>query len=288
MFKGSITALVTPFKENQDIDFLQLTRLIELQIEAKTDALVCCGTTGESPTLSDEEHFLIFETAVKTARGRIPIIAGTGTFSTAHTVYRTQEAFKRGVDAALVIVPYYNRPSFEGCLAHFAALDHVGLPLIIYHHPGRTGVTLQDHELATLGDLPSVIGIKEASGSCDTIQFLHQNTSLKIYSGDDALAFSHLESGADGVISIVSNILPGSWRDMIHAFFEHDFITSETIFERMLPLCKALVMETNPQGIKYALSLVGDTLDVMRLPLIPPKYSTQLHIQAVLNSFKTG
>ncbi|MGR3973855.1 MAG: 4-hydroxy-tetrahydrodipicolinate synthase [Candidatus Rhabdochlamydia sp.] len=286
MLKGSLTALVTPFQENGDVDFNSLKYLIEKQIEAQTDGIVCCGTTGESSTLSDEEHFLIFETAVKTARNRIPIIAGTGTNNTRHTVYRTQEALKRGVNAALVVVPYYNRPTFEGCLAHFEAVSQIHLPFIIYHHPGRTAVSLAQEELAHLTHIPFVIGIKEASGSAEMIQFLHQRTAVPIYSGDDGLAFSHLTAGAEGVISIVSNLYPKEWKKMIHTFFEGDLSTSKAVFDLMRPVCESLVIESNPQGIKYAVSLTTPCTAVLRLPLLTPTRLTQTHIQTAINNFE--
>lgn len=282
MFKGSIVALITPFQDNGELDLEALKKLVEWHIEQGTDAIVCCGTTGESPTLSDEEHFAIFKTAIETANKRVPIIAGTGTYNTRHTVYRTREALRLGADGALIVMPYYSRPTFEGCLAHFTEAGRVGLPTIIYYHPGRTGVRLTAEQLAAIGNLPSMVGIKEASGTPDFIQALKLHTPLPIYSGDDTLALDHLKAGAQGVISIVANLVPREWKEMVHAYLNGNDEKSQEAFEKFLPLCQSLVIETNPQGVKYAASLLGISCPYLRLPLVQPKETTRQAIQRAI------
>lgn len=283
MFKGSIVALITPFQENGDVDLEALKNLVEWHIEQGTDAIVCCGTTGEAPTLSDEEHFVIFKTAIKTANKRLKIIAGTGTYDTRHTVDRTHKALRLGADGALVVMPYYNRPTFEGCLAHFTEVGRVGLPTIIYYNPGRTCVRLTAEQLGVIGDLPSMVGIKDASGTTDFIQALKLHTKLPIYSGDDILAWDHLKAGAQGVISIVANIIPREWKEMIHAYLDGHHERSQKLFERLLPLCQSLVIETNPQGVKYAASLLGKSTPYLRLPLVQPRELTRQAIQRAMD-----
>lgn len=282
MLKGSIVALITPFQENGDVDLQTLKKLVEWHVEQGTDGIVCCGTTGEAPTLSDEEQFAIFKTVIETARKRLKVIAGTGTYNTRHTVERTREALKLGADGALVVMPYYSRPTFEGCLAHFTEVARVGLPTIIYYHPGRTGVRLTAEQLGAIGALPSMAGIKEASGTTDFIHLLKQQTHLPIYSGDDTLALDHLKAGAQGVISIVANLIPQEWKEMIHAFLRGDQDRSQEIFKQLRPLCESLVIETNPQGVKYAASLLGRTTPYLRLPLVQPRESTQEAIKQAL------
>jgi 4-hydroxy-tetrahydrodipicolinate synthase len=282
MFKGSFVAIITPFKEDGDLDLDALKKLVEWHIESGTDAIVCCGTTGEDPTLSDEERTLVIKTVLETTRKRAPVIAGTGTNNTRSTVEQTREALEMGVDAALVIMPYYNRPTFEGCVAHFTEVGKVGLPVIIYYNPVRTGVRLTGKQLAALGDLPGMAAIKDASGSVDFIDTLNPHTKLPIFSGDDALAFDQLKKGASGVISVIANLIPVEWKEMVHLALKGDFIQSQEIFEKVLPLCQALMIETNPQGVKYAVHLLGKSRPDLRLPLVQPRDSTKLAIENAL------
>jgi 4-hydroxy-tetrahydrodipicolinate synthase len=279
MFKGSIVALITPFTAQGAVDFGQLKDLVSWHMQSGTDAIVCCGTTGESPTLSLAEQLEIFRCAVAVSKRNIPIIAGTGTYSTQETVERTKMAKEIGVDGCLVVVPYYNRPSEKGCLLHYIEVSKVGLPTIIYHHPGRTGVTLSSLALAHIAELPNVVGIKDAAGSLESTQQLRALTHTAILCGDDSLALPMKLLGATGVISIVANIIPKTWK----AIFNEN---NEELYKVVEPLCHALVLETNPQGIKYAMSLIGRSLPHLRLPLIEPEHATQQLIKKVLDKLK--
>lgn len=282
MFKGSFVAIITPFKENEDLDLDALKKMVERQIESGTDGILCCGSTGEDPTLSDEERVLVIKTVLETARKRVSIFAGTGTNDTRTTVERTREAKELGVDAALVMIPYYNRPTFEGCLAHFTEVGKVGLPTIIYYHPGRTGVRLTTEQLAAVADLPCMAAIKDCSCSVDYLIELGKLTQKPIVSGVDCLVFDQLKNGTVGVISVVGNIIPLEWNEMVHLCLRGDFIQAQEIFEKVFPLCEALEIETNPHGVKYAMHLIGKCRPDLRLPLVQPRESTKLAIEKAL------
>ena len=279
MFHGSMVALVTPFTLSGDIDFDHLEHLIEWQIEEGTDALVICGTTGESPTLSEEEQELILQKAVKMTRKRVPVIMGTGTYDTRHSVKKTQKAKELGADGCLVIVPYYNRPTPEGCYLHFESVASVGLPVIIYHHPGRTGVHLSAKNLAQIAKIPHIVAIKEASGSLNLIKELASLSSIPLLSGDDLLTLPMMELGALGVISVIANLIPRQWKEFVSTLEKKDFIKGRELHEKYQPLCEAIFSEINPQGIKYALSLIGKCSSRLRLPLIEPKFENQTRIK---------
>lgn len=284
MLKGSYVALITPFKENGDLDLEALEKLVEWQIESGTDGIICCGTTGEDPTLSDEDCKVVIKTVVKTARKRVTVIAGTGTCATHSTVERTREASRLGVDGVLVIVPYYSRPTFEGCLAHYTEVGKVGTPTIIYYNPARTGCRLTAAQIGAISHLPSMAGIKDSSGTTDLIEELKTHTQLPIMSGDDVVAFEHLKRGASGVISIIANVIPTEWKEMIDLSLKGDFAGAQVIFEKCLPLCQSVVIEPNPQGIKYAAHVLGKCRPDLRLPLVQPRESTKLIIETALRS----
>ncbi|MBY0529979.1 MAG: 4-hydroxy-tetrahydrodipicolinate synthase [Rhabdochlamydiaceae bacterium] len=279
--RGAITALATPFDEEGNVDFSALERLVMWQIEEGIDGIVLCGTTGESPSLSDEEMFEIFRIGMRVAKGRIPIIAGTGSNSTSHAVYLTQRAKEIGVDGCLVVLPYYNRPTPEGCFAHYRKLDEVGLPMIVYHHPGRCGIRLPQNVLKQISELPSVIGIKEASGDLDFTIELIRSTEKPIFASDDSLALAIMAHGGAGVISIVANVIPKEWSEFAHLMREGRMNEAKEVYDRVYPLLKALVLETNPQCVKYALSLLGKCSCRMRLPLIEPREENKRLIEAV-------
>src|SRR5690349_10373331 len=204
MFKGTIVALATPFTEHDQVDFRALCELIEWHIDSGTDAIVLCGTTGEAPTLSDTEQIAIFKEGVLASKGRIPIIAGTGTYNTNHCIEITDAAKKVGVDAALVVVPYYNRPTPEGCFQHFQAISKVGLPMVVYHHPGRIGIKLPVKALVRIAELPNVAAIKDSTADLDYMIELIQLTSLPILTGDDTLVLPTMAVGGAGVFSVVA------------------------------------------------------------------------------------
>jgi 4-hydroxy-tetrahydrodipicolinate synthase len=273
---GSIVALVTPFQDSGEVDYKALEDLILWHVEEGSDGIVLCGTTGEAPTLSHEEKMEIFRVGVKGAKGKVPLIAGTGTYNTRQTVQDTESALKIGVDAALIVVPYYNRPTPEGCLAHYAEVSKVGLPLIIYHHPGRTGVKLSVDTLAEICSLPNIAALKEASGFLEITKELKSRVSVPIFSGDDPLTLPLMELGAAGVISIVANLIPRAWKKLVQD-------VDITIQDKYADLCKAMVLETNPQCVKYALSLLGKCKPYLRLPLVEPRPSTKEAIEAAIS-----
>lgn len=277
MFRGSIVALVTPFTDEGEVDLEAFKELVAWHVEAGTDGIVCCGTTGEAPTLSREEKLSLFKTAVDVAQRKTLIIAGTGTYSTAETVKETESAKSIGVDGCLVVVPYYNRPTPEGCFAHYAAVSKIGLPTIVYYHPGRTGVKLSAQELAEISTLPHMVAIKEASGGLEMIEQLKPLTKAAILSGDDTIALPMLDLGAVGVISIVANLIPSEWKHVIHE-------RNQLLYDQFATLVQAMVLETNPQCVKYALSLMGKCRSHLRLPLLEPRPANKEKIIKALSS----
>lgn len=283
MFQGSIVALVTPFHQNLSIDFAALEALIEWHIEEGTDAISLCGTTGENGTLSYQEFLAIIEKAVKVARGRVPIIAGTGCLDTCLTVKKTIESRKLGADGALVVLPYYSRPTEEGCLAHFQEVAKAGLPMIIYHHPGRCGIRLSPATLAKISEIPGVVNIKDAVGELSHTLELMNQTKTPLLCGDDTLALPHLACGTAGVISIVANLIPRKWKEFIVTLRNGELEEGRKMFQEFYSLCHSLVIETNPQGVKFALSKMGKCKPYLRLPLVMPRASTQLQIETELN-----
>ena len=270
MFTGSIVALVTPFK-NGGINFETLKKLFEFHKENRTDAILLSGTTGESPTLSLEEKIELFSFGKKNTE--IPILAGTGNYNTKETIELTRTAEEIGVDAALVITPYYNKPTQKGLYAHFKAVsENVKLPIIIYNVPGRTGVSISPEVIAELSQIPHIIGIKEASGSlkqCFEIK-KRAGENFILLSGDDALTIPIMSCGGKGVISVTANIAPGMVREMVQIYLSGDLDKAKEIHYKLLPLTDAMFVETNPIPVKTALRLMGFDVGPLRLPLIEP------------------
>ncbi len=252
--------------------------LIERQIDAGTDALVILGTTGETPTLSAQEQHEVLAVSIQIAAKRIPIIAGTGSYCTASAVEKTREAKRLGADACLVVFPYYNRPTPHGVRRHTEELANVGMPLILYHHPGRTGLRLSARSLAELLMIPEVIGIKDASGEIDLAIQLISMTDKAVLTGDDPQTLPLIAAGGKGVISVVANVIPQAWKQMVDLCLAGDFASARSLFYRHYPLCKTMVLETNPQCVKYALSLMGLCQSGLRLPLMEPQESVQKEI----------
>jgi 4-hydroxy-tetrahydrodipicolinate synthase len=283
MFKGSVVALITPFTEEGEVDYEAFKRLVDWHVSEGTDAIVCCGTTGEAPTLSFEEQLKLFKTAVDVSNKKVPIIAGTGTYDTRKTVERTQKAQELGVDGCLVVVPYYSRPTPEGCIAHYTEINKVGLPMIVYHHPGRTGIRLSAEVLAEISKLSSVFAIKEASGGLELIQEIRQLSDISIFSGDDTLAFDMMKLGAIGVISIVANVIPREWKEMAQSFLKGNLEYARELNALYAPLVQTMVLETNPQCVKYAVSLLGKCWPHLRLPLLQPRETSKLLIVRALS-----
>ncbi len=286
MLQGSIVALITPFLKNGDVDLVSFKRLIHFHIEQGTKGLVVAGTTGESPTLSHEELDLLFVTAIKEARGRIQVFPGVGTYNTKESVERTLRAKELGADGCLVIFPYYNRPNFQGCLEHFKAISDCNLPMIVYYHPGRTSINLSAEQLAEICALPSVVALKDCSGNVPFALDVMKRCNKSLLSGDDPLILSYMEGGAHGIISVLANLFPGQWNLLIEASLKGDMETAKALYEQMEPLCKAMSLETNPQCIKYAMSLMGHCSPVLRLPLILPQQETRLRIEEALELCK--
>ena len=270
MFHGSMVALVTPMLEDGSLDFESLDRLIEFHIENKTDAIVAVGTTGESATLDDEEHCATIKRAVKTAAGRIPIIAGTGSNSTREAIDLTRCAMEAGADACLLVTPYYNKPTQEGLYLHYRAVaEAVAIPQILYNVPGRTAVDMLPETVARLAELSNIIGIKEATGNMDRAKTILAmcGDKIDVYSGDDGTAMDLILLGAKGDISVTANVAPRAMHDMCAAALKGDKATAQQINEPLQGLHKNLFLEANPIPVKWALYEMGLIKAGIRLPM---------------------
>lgn len=268
---GTWTALITPFRESR-IDEPALRSLVEVNIVGGVSGLVACGTTAETPTLSAEESARVVEIVISQAADRVPVMVGTGTNSTESTLARTREAETVGAAAALVVMPYYNRPTQEGLYQHIRYLaERCALPIVLYNVPGRTGSDLQATTVARLAQLPTVIGIKEASGSLDRASEIirHTGPAFSVLSGDDSLTLPIMSVGGRGVVSVVSNIAPQAMSDLTAAALAGDYARARTIHHAILDLCGAMFVETNPVPVKAAAELLGMTTSEVRLPLAP-------------------
>jgi 4-hydroxy-tetrahydrodipicolinate synthase len=284
MFQGVMTALVTPFKDER-VDERALAELVEAQIAGGVDALVPCGTTGESATLSDDEQARVIRLVVDATKKRVPVIAGAGANATDKAVARSRAAKAAGADGLLQVTPYYNRPTQEGLYAHFRAIgEAVGLPTIVYNVPARTGCDLAVDTIARLCDLPSVVGVKDATGSVARGQQIVAKVGdrLRLYSGEDAVNYPLYCIGASGCISVISNAAPKLLADGWDAFAAGDFGTAQKLHYRMLALNDIIFVETNPIGVKAALALMGRISTEIRLPLVPMSGVHRERLRAVL------
>jgi len=269
MFKGSFVALVTPF-QNGRIDVEKLEELVEFHIEADTSGLVPCGTTGESATLTHEEHELVIGTVVRRADGRIPVVAGTGSNSTAEAVHLTRFAKEVGADAALLITPYYNKPTQKGLVSHFETIaGEVDIPIILYNVPSRTGVNMLPKTVIKCTRFPNVVGIKEASGSIDQTVEILRECEITVLSGDDSMTLSLMAVGAQGVISVAANVVPKMLVDLVDLASAGDLEGARKLHFRLYPLFKTLFVETNPIPVKAAMEMMGRMSSQMRQPLSP-------------------
>ncbi len=272
MFKGSIVAIVTPFKEGK-VDEKKLIELIELQIEKGTSGIVPCGTTGESATLSFEEHERVIEITIKQAKKRVPVIAGTGSNSTEEAILLTKHAAEAGADASLQVSPYYNRPTQKGLYGHFKKIaQSVDMPIILYNIASRTGVNIEPETIAQLSkDCKNIVGVKEASGNLDQMSRIKQLCGIKfdLISGDDSLTLPVLSIGGTGVISVAANIVPQDVAEMAAAFEKGYFSKAQELHYKLLPLIKAVFLETNPIPIKTAMGLMRLCEPDLRLPMCP-------------------
>jgi len=288
MFKGSLIPIVTPFKEGK-IDEEGFRDLIEFHITNGTDAIVPCGTTGESATLTHEEHEQLIDLSIEAANHRIPVIAGTGSNSTAEAIKLTTYAKKTGADGALLITPYYNKPTQEGLYNHYKAIaEETDLPLILYNVPSRTGVNMLPETVARLSEMPTIVGIKEATGSlrqiCDIIHLCGEKCS--VFSGDDFTNYPILAVGGKGVISVTANIMPDKIAAMYDAFESGNFDKSRELHYQLLELHNSLFLETNPIPVKTALSLMGKISPEMRPPLSPMSPGNLEILKKVMAKYK--
>ena len=288
-FSGVYTALITPFNKDGTVDESALRALVGRQIEAGIAGLVPMGTTGESPTLDQEEHIHVIEVVVDESDGRVPVIAGTGSNSTSEAIEMTRYAAEIGADASLQVAPYYNKPMQEGLYRHFAAIgEAVDLPMIIYNIPSRTGRNIENDTTLRLAKLPTVQGVKEASGDLRQMMDLiaHKPDRLAVLSGDDNLAFPLCALGGVGVISVASNVAPRHLIAMIDAVLRNDLEDARRRHYELLPLFEALFYETNPIPVKYALSKMGVIEEAYRLPLCPMSKENKARMDSVLGKYQ--
>jgi 4-hydroxy-tetrahydrodipicolinate synthase len=289
MFSGALTALVTPFK-NGEVDVEALESFVEFQIEGGINGLVPCGTTGESPTLSEEEDRLVIETVVRVTNGRVPVVAGTGSNNTASAIKYTKMAEEVRADGSLQVAPYYNKPTQEGLFRHYAAIaENTSLPLVLYNIPGRTNVTIAPETIAQLSEIPNIVGVKESTLSMNMVSDIRRlcGEEFDILSGDDPMTLPLMALGGTGVVSVASNIAPGAVSDMVAAMNSGDLARGRELHYRLLPLIRALSLETNPIPIKAAASLLGLCSDELRLPLVPMSGENLRNLQTVMEGSAT-
>ncbi|HUZ16947.1 MAG TPA: 4-hydroxy-tetrahydrodipicolinate synthase [Spirochaetia bacterium] len=288
--QGAYTAMVTPFTADGALDFQALDRLVDFQVREGIAGLVPMGTTGESPTLTHDEHNRVIELVIRKADGRVPVIAGTGSNSTAEAVRMTRLAKEHGADASLQVAPYYNKPSNEGFYRHFMEIaDTCDLPLIIYNIPGRTGKNIENSVMLRLAQHPNIVGVKEASGNLPQIMDLirRKPADFAVLSGDDILGLPIIASGGTGIISVASNLIPREMVELVRVLVEGDFVAARRLHYRLLPLFDALLtLETNPIPIKYAMHLKGHNEESYRLPLVPMEAPKKELLKGILRELQ--
>ncbi|MEK6759385.1 MAG: 4-hydroxy-tetrahydrodipicolinate synthase [Deltaproteobacteria bacterium] len=287
MFTGSITALVTPFKDGK-VDEAALRRLIDFQIENGINGVVPCGTTGESATLNYEEHDHVIEVVIDAVAGRVPVIAGTGSNSTSETIQLTAHAKKAGADAALLIAPYYNKPTQQGLYEHYRRVaEEVDIPIMLYNVPGRTGVNMLPETVARLSEIESIIGIKEATGDLKQVSEVieYSRKGFLVLSGDDFTTLPMLAIGGHGVISVTSNVMPKEISDMVRFFKAGRFDEATRLHFSLQALHRMMFIETNPIPVKTALAMMGMISGEFRLPLVEMAEANRVKLQGVLKSY---
>jgi 4-hydroxy-tetrahydrodipicolinate synthase len=285
MFQGSIVALVTPFRGGK-VDEPTLRKLVDMHVARGTDGIVPCGTTGESPTLSHDEHKRVVEIVIEAAAGRLHVIAGTGSNATSEAIDLTAHAKKAGATGALVVNPYYNKPTQEGLYRHFRAVaDAVDLPIVVYNIAGRTAVNIETDTLVRIvKDCPNIVGVKEASGSLDqmTQVILACGPDFSVLSGDDNLTLPLMSVGGRGVISVIANIVPRETAEMTHAALAGDWKLARELHLKLFPLSRAAFMETNPIPVKEAMGMMGMLEPEFRLPMCPMGAANRERLRAIL------
>lgn len=288
VFTGAAVAIITPMRADGSVDFEELGRIIDDQIDNGTDAIVICGTTGESPTMTDEEHTACIRYAVKKTAGRVPVIAGTGSNDTKYAIWLSRQAQADGADALLLVTPYYNKTSQAGLIAHYTAIaDAVDLPCILYNVPSRTGCNLTPASLAQLAKHPNINAVKEASGNISQVAEIAAacGEELNIYSGNDDQIVPLLALGGKGVISVLSNVAPRYTHDICAKWFAGDTAGSLAMQLAALPLCKALFADVNPIPVKWAMNRLGWHAGACRLPLVDPNKAVQTQLDSALRAF---
>jgi 4-hydroxy-tetrahydrodipicolinate synthase len=288
-FTGLIVALVTPFKDDGSVDYDSLKKLLDWHLESGTDGIVCCGTTGEKATLEEGEFFELVKTTVKHINGKIPVIAGSGTNCTKHTIELSKKTLDCGVDALLIVGPYYNKPTQDGYLAHYSQIaKEINLPIIIYNVPGRTAGNILPQTVSKLATISNIVGIKEASGNldqiCEIINTVPKNFS--VLSGDDLFTLPIMALGGHGCISVVANEIPKIFKEMITHLFKNDYLKAREIHYKILSLMKINFIETNPIPVKTALYMMGKIKENFRLPLVKMNDENKLKLKKILEELK--
>lgn len=286
MFSGCLVAMITPFRDGE-VDEPALRKLVQFHLKNGTNGLVPCGTTGESVTMTEDEQLRVIEIVVEEVNHRIPVVAGTGTNSTAKTIKLTKEAQRRGADAALLVTPYYNKPTQEGLYRHFEAVARAtDLPLVLYNVPGRTSVNLAAETTARLAKIPTVVAIKEASGNMDQVsQIIESSPSeFSVLSGDDSLTLPMLALGGTGIVSVVGNIVPRAMSELVRSYLDGNIARARELHYQLFDLCRAMFIETNPIPVKTAAEILGLCSSEMRLPMCPMGESNRQKLESVLKS----
>jgi 4-hydroxy-tetrahydrodipicolinate synthase len=288
MFQGALTALITPFRSGgREVDYDRLTQQVEFQITKGIDGLVPVGTTGESPTLSHEEHRKVVEHVVKVANKRVKVIAGTGSNATSEALELTRHAASVGADGALMVNPYYNKPTQEGLYRHFIAVaDAVKIPIVLYNIPGRTGITMTPQTVARLNKHANIVAIKEATGSLDIASEIASLCPITILSGDDSLTLPLMSIGGKGIISVLSNLIPDRVKAMTHAALSNRWDEARRMHVELFPLFKGMFVETNPIPIKTAMAMVGRDTGELRLPLCELSDANRQGLEQLLRQSK--
>ena len=287
MFTGCGTALVTPFRRDLSLDEETLRRLVRRQMEAGVNFLVPCGTTGESPTLTRAEHLRVVEIALEETRGKVPVLAGAGGYNTSEVIELAREIERMGVAGILSVTPYYNKPTQEGLYQHYRAIaSSIRLPIVVYSVQGRTGVNVEPATLARLAAIENIVGVKEASGNIGQVATILNEvpSSFTVLSGDDAVTIPVMALGGRGVVSVVSNQIPGEMTQLAQACLRGDFETARRVQARYLPLMNVNFVESNPIPVKAAMGLMGLLEPVYRLPLAPPSPANLARIAKVLEA----
>lgn len=283
MFQGSFPALVTPFKENFEIDYDAYGRLVDFHLENGTDGIVPCGCSGEAATLSHDEQKTLIRFVVERVAGRVPVVAGTGSNNTAEAVGLTKYAKEVGADGALLITPYYNKPTPAGQIAHYTMVaEQAQIPIMLYNVPGRTGTKISPETIAALSKVPHIVSVKEACGSVDQVSQILHLCDINVMSGDDSLTLPMMSVGAKGVVSVAANIVPRLISDLCKAANAGDYSKAKELHYKMLPLGTDLFLETNPMPVKAALAKMGMIKNVLRLPLVPMTDESASRMDATL------